>query len=53
MQDQQRALDAANAENPFSHKNRAGEWVEKPKPKNVVTLTIERYAREHKMTMED
>ena len=45
-QEQRDALDAVDAENPHTHKDTAGQWVQKPKKKNVVTLTIERYARE-------
>ena len=53
MQEHVRALDAADAENPYTHKDSAGQWVWKAKPKNVVTLTIERYAREHHFEMAD
>ena len=45
-QEQRDALDTVDAENPHTHKDTAGQWVQKPKKKNVVTLTIERYARE-------
>ena len=53
MQEQPRALDAVDAENPYTHKDSAGQWVQKAKPKNVVTLTIERYAREHHFEIVD
>ena len=50
-QEQIRAANAAEAQNQFTHKNSDGNWVWKDKPKNVVTLTIERYAREHHLEM--
>ena len=48
-QDQTRTLEALDAANPHTHKDVSGEWVYRYKARNVVTLTIERYAREHNM----
>ena len=46
-----RDLDVKDEENQYTHKDSAGSWVVKPKAKNVVTLTIERYASQRDMRM--
>ena len=52
-QEKKREMDEQDVENPHTHKNSAGNWVMKTKQKNVLTLTIERYARECDLQMMD
>ena len=43
-------LRQANRECKHTHKDTDGNWVQHEKPKNPITRTIERYAKERHMT---